>query len=60
MSTTWNVCLEGDTYSFLVTDCGTERLARCKAREWLGVDKLPRGTNVWQYPKIPECYPNEY
>ena len=60
MNTTWNVCLKDDTYSFIVTDCGNESLARNKAREWLGVDELPVGTDVWQQAKIPEGYHSEY
>lgn len=25
-----------------------EREARAEARKWLGVDRLPRGTSVWE------------
>lgn len=30
----------------------TEREARAAARRWLGVDRLPRGTAVWEGPPL--------
>tara|TARA_R110000824_G_scaffold148920_4_gene318904 strand:- start:3254 stop:3436 length:183 start_codon:yes stop_codon:yes gene_type:complete len=54
MSTTWNVRLKEGAYAFLVTNCNNEKEAKKNAREWLGVYRLPLGTDIWQYPEIPE------
>jgi len=60
MNTTWNVRLKEGAYAFLVTNCNNVAEARKKAREWLGVHRLPLGTDVWQHPEIPEGSLLEY
>ncbi len=46
MNTTWNVRLKEGAYAFLVTNCNNVAEARKKAREWVGVSRLPLGTEV--------------
>lgn len=43
----WYAFFVGDVYATQLFDCDTETEARQKAREFLGVNRLPNGTEIW-------------
>lgn len=43
----WFVYFQGDVYALQLFDCKNLREAKIAAREFLGVSRLPKGTEFW-------------
>ena len=43
----WYAMFRGDVYATQLFDCNTKEEAKQKAREFLGVQRLPNGTEVY-------------
>lgn len=43
----WFAMFSGNPFAIQFFGCNSEKEVRRKAREWLGVERLPRGTEIW-------------
>jgi hypothetical protein len=47
MKKNWYAMFPGDAYATQLFNCDTKQEAKQVARDFLGVQKLPNGTDIW-------------